>query len=108
MRLHPRDLRQARLAAGILDRDHAPELQVGRTGRGLRRSHQRLQRATRQRVGQVRAHRAMREQGAQHFVEFAGFRRGSGAIAGLQQRSVAHRGLGGFGDVHRALAAGRY
>ena len=79
-------LRQPRLALGLLHRDHAPELQIGRGGRGLCRGDQQLQRPIGQRARQEPAHRAVAEDGLQHLVPLRRRGKRTVTVAPAQQR----------------------
>jgi kynurenine formamidase len=77
------------LARRVLDRDHAPGLQVRGGGGGLRRGDRRLERTLRQRVGPVGARRAMVEQRLDHDVPAEPRFGWGGAVAGGEQGGVA-------------------
>ena len=86
-------LGQPVLLFGVLDGDHAPDLQVGRGGGGLGGRHQQGQGVLRQRARIVGPHRTVLQQGIQHGVA-GGLPEAVGlGVAGLEQ------GGGFLGDV---------
>jgi hypothetical protein len=74
MRLVSRQPRQAGFARGILDRNHAPDLEVGRGRSRLRRRDGNRQRAVRQGAREIGAYRAVRQKQIQRLVPGAACR----------------------------------
>ena len=103
----PASVDEARLVRRVLDRHHAPELQIGRGRRRLRRRDQQVQRAGRQRIRQEPAHRAVVDDGLQHVVPLRRHGQRAVAVAAAQQcvRRVLRRG-GRPCDRHWVLRIG--
>ena len=91
-----RDGRELRLHGGILHRDHAEGLQVRGRGGGLRGRHDGLHGARGQRIGQVAAHRFVRQQLRQGVVPHTRHERLLRAIA-----LAPRRGAGVGCHIHR-------